>query len=81
MRAGFPARRVRTQSDQFEKRRGLGRHFSAFALLLALAGLASGCAQMASRTGHAAAPPQPLAQMALPARDADSQASALVIAA
>jgi tetratricopeptide (TPR) repeat protein len=81
MRAGFPARRVRTQSDQFEKRRGLGRHFSAFALLLALAGLASGCAQMAPHTSHAAAPPQPLARMALPARDADSQAAALVIAA
>ena len=81
MRAGLPARRVRTQPDQFEKRRGLDRHFSAFALLLALAGLAAGCAQMAPRTGHAAAPPQPLARMALPARDADSRAAALVIAA
>lgn len=55
-------------------------HFSAFALILAVAVLAAGCAQAPVRgASHAAA--QPLATLDLPAGSADGKASALLIAA
>lgn len=56
------------------------RHFSAFVLILAVAVLAAGCAQVPLRgASHAAA--QPLATLDLPADSANGKASALLIAA
>ncbi len=57
----------------------MGQHFSAFALLLAVAGLVTGCALPVPRAGNAAA--QPLARMSAPGGDRSSRATALVIAA
>ena len=56
-------------------------HFSVFGLILAIAALAAGCAQVPARGGSRVAPGQPLARIDLPAGSADGRASALLIAA
>lgn len=56
-------------------------HFSAFAALLAVVVLAAGCAQLPARSGSRTAPQQPLAWLDVPTGNADSKASALLIAA
>lgn len=57
------------------------RHFSAFALILAVAALAAGCAQAPMRSASHAAAAQPLATLDLPPESANGKASALLIAA
>lgn len=59
----------------------MGAYFSAFAGLLALALLVTGCAQLPAHTGATAASQQPLARVDLPAANAAGQVSALRIAA
>ena len=74
-------RSVRTQLDKFKEWHGLCRHFSAFALILAVVALAAGCAQAPVRSVSHAAAAQPLATLDLPVESANSKASALLIAA
>ena len=57
------------------------RHSSAFALILVVAALAAGCAQMPVRGASQAAARQPLATLELPAESANGNASALLIEA
>jgi tetratricopeptide (TPR) repeat protein len=57
------------------------RHFSAFALILAVAALAAGCAQAPMRSASHAAAAQPLATLDLPPESSNGKASALLIAA
>jgi tetratricopeptide (TPR) repeat protein len=73
---------VRTQPDKFKEWHDFWRHFSAFALILAVAAVAAGCAQAPLRnTSHAAAA-QPLATLDLPVDGAaKGNTSALLIAA
>jgi len=56
-------------------------HFSAFALILAVAALAAGCAQAPVRGASHMGAKQPLATLDLPAESANGKASALLIAA
>lgn len=56
-------------------------HFSAFALILAVAALAAGCAQAPVRGASHTGAKQPLATLDLPAESANGKASALLIAA
>ena len=56
-------------------------HFSAFALILAVAALAAGCAQAPMRSASHAAAAQPLATLDLPPESSNGKASALLIAA
>jgi tetratricopeptide (TPR) repeat protein len=71
---------VRTQPDEFKEWHGLWRHFSAFALVLAVAAMAAGCAQAPVRSVSHAATAQPLALLDLPVAGAHGRASALLIA-
>ena len=87
-------RSVRIQPGKYKKR-GSGaarilalagtkpcwRHFSAFALILAVAALAAGCAQAPMRSASHAAAAQPLATLDLPPESSNGKASALLIAA
>jgi tetratricopeptide (TPR) repeat protein len=85
---------VRTQPDKFKKldpgsphihvlagMKASCLHFSAFALILAVAALAAGCAQAPLRSTSHAAAAQPLATLDLPVDGANGKASALLIAA
>lgn len=80
-RTGFSVRSVRTQPDKFKKRRGVLRHFSAFAAAFAALALVGGCAQMPTRGHSGRAPEQPLARLDLPIGSAGGEATARVIAA
>jgi tetratricopeptide (TPR) repeat protein len=87
---------VRTQPDKFKDKeldpgsshihvlagmKASCLHFSAFALILAVAAMAAGCAQAPLRSPSHAAAAQPLATLDLPAGSANGKASALLIAA
>ena len=81
MRTGFPVRSVRIHPDNFPEWRESCGHFSAFALVLAAAALVAGCVRAPMHGAVRTASEQPLARLALPAEDAGSRASALLIAA
>jgi tetratricopeptide (TPR) repeat protein len=69
---------VRTLLERFKQMRDLRGHFTVFAAVLAL----GGCTQVAVRTPREVpAPPQPLSRLDVSGRDANSAASAWVIAA
>jgi tetratricopeptide (TPR) repeat protein len=87
---------VRTQPDKFKEKepdpgsshvhvpagmKASCLHFSAFALVLAVAAMAAGCAQAPVRSASHAAAAQPLARLDLPVESANGKASALLIAA
>ena len=85
-------RSVRIQPDEYKKRvhgsihvrvpagmKVSWLHFSAFALVLAVAALAAGCAKAPVRGASHAAAKQPLATLDLPAESANGKASALLI--
>ena len=87
-------RSVRTQPDKYKKLDPCSSHvrvlagmktsclhFSAFALILAVAALAAGCVQAPVRSASHAAAAQPLATLDLPVDSANGKASALLIAA
>lgn len=87
-------RNVRTQPDKYKKRnpgsthvhvlagmKPSWLHFSAFALILAVAAMSAGCAQAPLRGASHMGAAQPLATLDLPADSANGKASALLIAA
>jgi tetratricopeptide (TPR) repeat protein len=91
-----PVRSVRTQPDKFKEKeldpgsshsqvlagmKASCLHFSAFALVLAVAAMAAGCAQAPLRSASHAAAAQPLATLDLPGESANGKVSALLIAA
>lgn len=80
-RIEFPVRSVRTQPDEFNTWRGYCVHFSAFAALLAVLALATGCAPLSPRSAPPVAKDQPLARLDIPTDTASSRLSALLIAA